>query len=42
MSHDFRPKQEMEVGVDTERAFMIVEIAGDTLHFATISHTGHN
>jgi len=23
----------MEVGVDTERAFMIVEIAGETSHF---------
>ena len=30
----------MEVGVDTERAFMIVEIAGDILYFQTISSTG--
>ena len=40
MTHDFRSKQDMEVGVDTERAFMIVEIAGDTLYFQTISRTG--
>jgi hypothetical protein len=40
MTHDFRSKQDMEVGVDTERAFMIVEIAGDTFHLQTISRTG--
>src|SRR5260370_5479505 len=40
MTHDFRSKQDMEVGVDTERAFMIVEIAGDNLYFQTISRTG--
>ena len=39
MTHDFRSKQDMEVGVDTERAFMIVEIAGDNFHFQTISRT---
>jgi hypothetical protein len=39
MTHDFRSKKGMEVGVDTERAFMIVEIAGDNL-FQTISRTG--
>jgi hypothetical protein len=33
MTHDFRSKQDMEVGVDTERAFMIVEIAGHDFHF---------
>jgi len=33
MTHDFRSKQDMEVGVDTERAFMIVEIAGDNFTF---------
>jgi hypothetical protein len=27
----------MEVGKDNERAFMIVEIAGDNLYFQTIS-----
>src|SRR5258708_963523 len=40
ITHDFRSKQDMEVGVDTERAFMIVEIAGDNLYFQTISRTG--
>jgi hypothetical protein len=40
MTHDFRSKQDMEVGGDTERAFMIVEIAGDILYFQTISRTG--
>jgi hypothetical protein len=42
MTHDFRSKQDMEVevGVDTEQAFMIVEIAGDTFHLQTISRTG--
>jgi hypothetical protein len=40
MTHDFRSKQDMEVGVDTERAFMIVEMAGDTFHLRTISRTG--
>jgi hypothetical protein len=34
MTHDFRSKQDMEVGVDTERAFMIVEFAGDNLYFS--------
>jgi predicted phosphodiesterase len=40
MTHDFRSRQDMEVGVDTERAFMVVEIAGDNLYFQTISRTG--
>ena len=40
MTHDFRSKQDMNVGVDRERAFMIVEIAGDNLYFQTISRTG--
>ena len=35
MNHDFRSKQDMEVGVDTDRAFMIVEFAGN-LCFQTI------
>lgn len=30
-----RSKQDMEVGVDTERAFMIVEIAGDDSYVQT-------
>lgn len=32
--------QNMEVGKDTERGFMIVEIAGDNLYFQTISRVG--
>jgi 3',5'-cyclic AMP phosphodiesterase CpdA len=40
MTHDFRSKQDREVGVDTERALMIVEFAGDNLYFQTISRTG--
>ena len=35
MTHDFRSKPDMEVGVDTDRAFMIVEFAGN-LCFQTI------
>jgi len=27
-------------GFDTDRAFMLVEVAGDELHFQTISRTG--
>ena len=40
MTHDFRSKQDMKVGVGRERAFMIVEIAGDNLYFQTISRAG--
>ena len=40
MTHDFRSKQDMEGRVDTERAFMIVEFAGDNLYVQTISRTG--
>ena len=40
MTHDFRSKQDMEVEVDTERAFMIVEIAGDTFHLAYRADNG--
>lgn len=29
-----------EKGFDTDRSFMVVEIAGDTMHFQTISRTG--
>ena len=31
---------EMAAGLDTDRAFMIVEIAGDDFYFQTISRTG--
>jgi predicted MPP superfamily phosphohydrolase len=40
MTHDFRSSENMEKGLDTERGFMIVEIAGDHLYFQTISRTG--
>ena len=40
MTHDFRSKQDMEGRVDTERAFMIVEFAGDNLYFQAISRAG--
>ena len=40
MTHDFRPSQAMDKGFDTDQGFMVVEIAGDTLYFQTISRTG--
>jgi predicted phosphodiesterase len=40
MSHDFRPSQGMDKGFDTDLGFMLVEIAGDTLYFQTISRSG--
>jgi predicted phosphodiesterase len=40
-THDFRSYQGMEKGFDTDRCFMLVEIAGDKLYFQTISRTGH-
>ena len=39
MTHDFRSKQDMDVGVDTEQPFMIVEFAGDNLYFLFVSRT---
>jgi 3',5'-cyclic AMP phosphodiesterase CpdA len=35
-----RPSQEMASGFDTDRAFMIVEIAGKDFYFETITRTG--
>jgi predicted phosphodiesterase len=40
MTHDFTGTGEREKGFDTDRSFMIVEIAGDKLYFQTISRTG--
>lgn len=40
MSHDFRRSDEEQVGFDTDRSFMIVQISGDKLYFQTISRTG--
>jgi 3',5'-cyclic AMP phosphodiesterase CpdA len=38
--HDIRPSQETEKAFDTDRSFMLVEIAGDRLYFQTISRKG--
>jgi 3',5'-cyclic AMP phosphodiesterase CpdA len=40
MTHDLRESGERLKGFDTDRGFMIVEIAGDKLYFQTISRTG--
>jgi predicted phosphodiesterase len=40
VTHDFRSSEGMEKGFDTDRSFMLVEIAGDKLYFQTISRTG--
>jgi hypothetical protein len=37
---NIRRSDEMQVGFDTDRAFMLVEIAGDKFYFQTISRTG--
>jgi 3',5'-cyclic AMP phosphodiesterase CpdA len=38
--HDVRPSQDTGKAFDTDRAFMLVEIAGDQLYFQTIARTG--
>jgi len=38
--HNLRPSEQMQVGFDTDRDFMLVEIDGDELYFQTISRTG--
>jgi predicted phosphodiesterase len=38
--HNLRPSAEMTKGFDTDRDFMLVEIAGDELYFQAISRTG--
>ncbi len=40
MTHDFRSPDDMVKGFDTDRGFMLVEIAGDKLYFQVISRTG--
>jgi predicted phosphodiesterase len=40
MSHDFLPSQRMDKGFDRDQGFMLIEVAGDTLYFQTISRTG--
>jgi hypothetical protein len=38
--HDLRPSPDTIKGFDTDRSFMLVEIAGNDFHFQTISRTG--
>jgi 3',5'-cyclic AMP phosphodiesterase CpdA len=40
MTHDLRRSAEMQAGFDTDRSFMLVEIASDDLYFETISPAG--
>lgn len=39
--HDLRPSDETALGFDTDRSFMLVEIAGDDLYFQTIARSGN-
>jgi hypothetical protein len=38
--HDIRPSQNTEKAFDTDRSFLLVEIAGDRLYFQTVARTG--
>lgn len=38
--HNLRPSGELQVGFDTDRDFMLIEVEGDELYFQTISRTG--
>jgi predicted phosphodiesterase len=38
--HNLKPSPEMLAGFDTDRSFMLVEIAADKFYFRTISRTG--
>ena len=38
--HNLKPSSEMEVGFDTDRDFMLVEVDGDDLYFQTITESG--
>jgi Calcineurin-like phosphoesterase len=40
MGHDLRRSDQVQVGFDSDRGFMLVEIAGDELYFQAISRTG--
>jgi len=42
IKHDFRSSEGMEKGFDLDQSFMLVEVAGDSLYFQTISRTGEN
>jgi len=37
---NLRASSEMAAGFDTDRDFMVIEIAGDKLYFQTVSRTG--
>lgn len=38
--HDLRPSDQIQAGYDTDRGFMLIEIAGDELYFQAISRVG--
>lgn len=38
--HDLKPARDLAAGYDTDRDFLLIEIAGDRLYFQTISRTG--
>jgi hypothetical protein len=38
--HDLKHSADMVAGFDTDRTFMLAEIAGDKLYFQTISRSG--
>lgn len=40
MSHDIRTSNEVKVGFDSDRGFMLIEIDGDQLYFQAISRAG--
>ena len=40
MGNDFRKSGQLQVGYDSDRGFMLVEVDGDHLYFQTISRTG--
>lgn len=40
VTHDFKSSAGMAKGFDTDRAFMLIEIAGDEIYFQTISRAG--
>ena len=39
-THNLKPSAETAKGFDTDRAFMLIEIAGDELYFQTVSRIG--
>jgi hypothetical protein len=39
---DIRPSNVDAVGFDKDNSFMLIEVAGDKLHFQTISRTGES